>query len=75
MSRARQSVSCMLAGLLIVSSLFAFSFMAMGLWLPSPIVAIATIFGFGIGIVWLWDELANILEPEVSSRQTERRRR
>jgi hypothetical protein len=45
--------------------------MAMDLWLPSRIVALAVIFGFGLGVVWLWDELASILEPH-SGRQAKR---
>jgi hypothetical protein len=46
----RKSISCTLAGVLVVLGL-------KGYWEPGVPFALALIFGFGAAIGWLWDEL------------------
>jgi hypothetical protein len=63
MTRLRTSLSCMLAGVLIVAPIVLFAWADLVDWKPGHgIVASATIFVFTIAVAWLWDDLDPALE-------------
>ncbi len=54
----RKSVSCMIAGLLIVATGEALLMALFGYWEPKSIfLALGLIFGFAVGLAWLLDEI------------------
>jgi hypothetical protein len=56
----RRSISCMIAGLLIVGPLIAMYLWPE--WRPHPIVFIAHLSVCVAGIIWLYDEIADTAE-------------
>jgi hypothetical protein len=61
-TRLRTSLSCMLAGMLIVAPIVLFAWADLVDWKPGHgIVASATIFVFTIAVAWLWDDLSILL--------------
>ena len=54
---SRKSISCTLAGLMIIGSAGLVILGLMGYWEPGVPFALALTFGFGAAIAWLWDEL------------------
>ena len=59
MSRVRQSVACMIAGLMIIGPMVPW-FLPWG-WEPKPIVAIALVSMVIIGIMIMYDELKDVV--------------
>jgi hypothetical protein len=53
----RKSISCMLAGVMIIGSAGLVVLGLKGYWEPGVPFALALIFGFGAAIAWVWDEL------------------
>jgi hypothetical protein len=53
----RKSISCALAGLLIVIPALAFLFWLFGHWQPDSRLVEALIFSFAIGVIWLGTEI------------------
>jgi hypothetical protein len=53
----RKSISCALAGLLIVVPALAFLFGLFGHWQPGSRLVEALIFSFAVGVIWLGTEI------------------
>jgi multisubunit Na+/H+ antiporter MnhB subunit len=60
----RKSISCALAGLLIVVPVLAFLFMLLGHWEPDFAVIALLIFSFAVGAMWLATEVSEILRGQ-----------
>jgi hypothetical protein len=61
MERIRQSISCMLAGLLIGSSFTCFAIAYLHDWQWHKLFSVAVIAIGVIGAMWLWDEMRSLL--------------
>ena len=60
----RKSISCALAGLLIVVPALAFLFWLFGHWQPGSRLVEALIFCFAVGVIWLGTEIFQKKEPK-----------
>lgn len=63
----RRSISCALAGLLIVVPVLAFLFMLLGHWQPGSGSIALLIFSFAVGAMWLATEVSEILRGQQQS--------
>lgn len=61
MSKIRQSISCMLAGLLIAISFTSFAGAYLYDWQWHKLLSTAIIAIGVIGAIWLWDELRSLV--------------
>jgi len=53
----RKSISCTLAGVMLIGSAGLVVPGLKGYWAPGVPFVLALIFGFGAAIAWLWDDL------------------
>ena len=60
----RKSISCALAGLLIVVPSLAFLFWLFGHWQPGARLVEGLIFCFAVGVIWLGTEIFQKKKPK-----------